>query len=254
MYYSKELTKFTVIKHCFFSKNGGVSKNMYGSLNCGLGSNDKKENVLKNLSIVSKKMEVSKNNLYTMNQSHSNKVVIIDKNNQNIKRVNSDALITSIKNISISVLTADCVPILIYEKINNIVACIHAGWKGSVNGIIENTFNQIIGMNKDNIFYVSIGPCIGFKNYEVGKEFYDELISENKINKKFFVLNIKNKFYFDLRKYVNFKISKFDIKYIENIDLDTYEEKENFFSFRRSRKLGEKDYGRCISAIGLVDI
>ena len=73
MYYSKELTKFTVIKHCFFSKNGGVSKNMYSSLNCGLGSNDKKENVLKNLSIVSKKMEVSKNNLYTMNQSHSKK-------------------------------------------------------------------------------------------------------------------------------------------------------------------------------------
>ena len=180
--------------------------------------------------------------------------VIINKNNHYANRVNADALITNIKNIAISVLTADCVPILIYEKINNIVACIHAGWKGSVNGIIENTFNQIISMNKDNIFYVSIGPCIGFKNYEVGKEFYDELISENKINKKFFILNIKNKFYFDLRKYVNFKISKFDIRYIENIDLDTYEEKENFFSFRRSRKLGEKDYGRCISAIGLVDI
>ena len=254
MHYSKELIKFANIKHCFFSKNGGVSKELYNSLNCGLGSGDKKENVLKNLSIVSKKMGVDKNNLYTMSQTHSNKVVIINKNNQDIKRVDSDALITNIKNISISVLTADCVPILIYEKINNVVACIHAGWKGAINGIVENTFNKMMRLNENNNFYVAIGPCIGLENYEVGKEFYDKFIHENKKNERFFFQNENNKFNFDLRKYVNFKITKFDVKYLENIDLDTYAEKENFFSFRRSRKLGEKDYGRCISTIGLVDI
>ena len=253
MYFSKELNKFSNIKHCFFSKNGGVSKNFYSSLNCGLGSKDKKENVLSNLSIVSKKIGVDENNLYTMKQTHSNKVEIINQSNQDIKRVNADALITNIKNISISVLTADCVPILVYEKINHIVACIHAGWKGAVNGIVENTFNQVMNMNKNNNFYVVVGPCIGLKNYEVGKEFYDELVRENKANEKFFSPNENNKFFFDLRKYVNFKISKFDVKYVENIDLDTYAEKENFFSFRRSVKLKEKDYGRCISTIGLID-
>ena len=132
------------------------------------------------------------------------------------------------------------------------MACVHAGWKGAVNGIIENTFNQMIQMNKNNKFYVSIGPCIGLENYEVGKEFYEEFIRENKINEKFFSSNKNNKFNFDLRKYVNFKITKFEVKYVENLDLDTYAEKENFFSFRRSRKLGEKDYGRCISTIGLI--
>ena len=144
MYFSKKLNKFTNIKHCFFSKKGGVSKEIYSSLNCGLGSNDKKENILNNLSIVSKKIGVNKDDLFTMNQTHSNKVVMISKNNQNIKRVNADALITNAKNIAISVLTADCVPILIYEHTNHIVACIHAGWKGAVNGIIENTLNQIM--------------------------------------------------------------------------------------------------------------
>ncbi len=253
MHYSKELIKFANIKHCFFSKNGGVSKELYNSLNCGLGSGDKKENVLKNLSIVSKKMGVDKNNLYTMSQTHSNKVVIINKNNQDIKRVDSDALITNIKNISISVLTADCVPILIYEKINNVVACIHAGWKGAINGIVENTFNKMMRLNENNNFYVAIGPCIGLENYEVGKEFYDKFIHENKKNERFFFQNENNKFNFDLRKYVNFKITKFDVKYVENVDLNTYAEKENFFSFRRSRKLEEKDYGRCISTIGLID-
>ena len=254
MYFSKNLNNFANVKHCFFSKSGGVSKDVYNSLNCGLGSGDDKESVLNNLSIVSKKIGIDKDNLFTMNQTHSNKVVIIDDSNQNSKRVNADALITNIKNITISVLTADCVPVLIYEKINHTVACVHAGWRGAINGIIENTFDHIIRMNKDNNFYVAVGPCIGLKNYEVGKEFYNSFIRENIKNKKFFSLNKNNKIFFDLRKYVNFKINKFDIKNLENIDLDTYAEKEKFFSFRRSRKLKEKDYGRCISTIGLVDI
>ena len=144
MYFSKKFNEFIQLKHCFFSKNGGVSKDNYSSLNCGLGSSDDKKNILNNLSIVSKKMKVNENNLFTMNQTHSNKVVVVDKNNQDIKRIQADALITNIKNIAISVLTADCVPILIYEKTNHTVACVHAGWKGAINGIIENTFNQII--------------------------------------------------------------------------------------------------------------
>jgi YfiH family protein len=254
MHFSKKFNEFTNIRHCFFSKKGGVSKDIYNSLNCGLGSKDKHENVSSNLSIVSKKIGIDKDDLFLMNQTHSNKVVVINESNQNIKRVNTDALITNIKNIAISVLTADCVPILIYEKINHIVACVHAGWKGAVGGIIENTFNQIIDMNNDYEIYVAIGPCIGLKNYEVGKEFYNEFIREDNKNKSFFFTNKNDKFFFDIRKYVNFKITKFNVKHIENIDLDTYAEKENFFSFRRSKKLEEKDYGRCISTIGLIDI
>jgi YfiH family protein len=252
MYFSKKFSEFNNIKHCFFSKKGGVSKDIYSSLNCGLGSNDEKNNVLNNLAIVSKKMGVSKNNLLSMNQTHSNKVVIINENNKNVRRINADALITKIKNITISVLTADCVPILIYDEVNHIVACIHAGWRGAVNGIIKNTFDEIINMSKNNKIYVVVGPCIGVKSYEVDKEFYNQFIKENKKNKIFFFDVAKGKFLFDLRKYVNFKIKEFDIEDIENIDFDTYIEKEKFFSFRRSRQLGEKDYGRCISTISLV--
>jgi len=251
MYFSKKFSEFNNIKHCFFSKKGGVSKGAYNSLNCGLGSNDKESNVLNNLAIVSKKMGVSKNNLLSMNQTHSDKVVIINENNKNIQRINADALITKVKNITISVLTADCVPILIYEEVNCIVACIHAGWRGALNGIIKNSLDKIINMGTDNKIYVAVGPCIGVKNYEVDREFHDQFIKENKKNEIFFFHLKKGKFLFDLRKYVNFKIKEFDIEHVENIDFDTYLEKENFFSFRRSRQLGEKDYGRCISTIGL---
>ena len=254
MYFSKKLNEFNKIKHCFFSKNGGISKNIYSSLNCGLGSKDEKNNVLGNLAIVTKKIGIPKNNLFSMNQTHGNKVVTINENNKNIKILNADALITKIKNIAITVLTADCVPVLIYEEVNQVIACVHAGWRGAVNGIIKNTLNEIISMRKNYKIYVAVGPCIGVKNYEVGEEFFNEFIKENKKNEIFFFQINRNKFLFDLRKYVNFKIKEFDIEHIENVDFDTFAEKENFFSFRRSRQLGEKDYGRCISAISLTNV
>ena len=253
MYFSKKFTEFIDIKHCYYSKNGGVSKDIYRSLNCGPGSNDEANNVLDNLEIISKKIDVSKNNLFLMNQTHSNKVVVINENNKNVKRINADAMITQLKNIALSVLTADCVPVLIYDKVNHIVACIHAGWRGALNGVIKNTLDEIISMKKNNKIYAAVGPCIGVDNYEVGKEFYDKFIEENKKNEIFFFHSQKDKFLFDLRRYVNFKIKEFDIEHIENIDLDTYSNKENFFSFRRSRQLGEKDYGRCISTISLLN-
>ena len=252
MYFSKKFSDFNNVNHCFFSRNGGVSKNIYSSLNCGFGSNDKKNNVSNNLAIISKKIGVSENSLFLMNQTHGNKVVTIDQNNKNIQRINADALITKIENIAISVLTADCVPILIYDRINRIVACVHAGWRGAINGIIKNTLNEILKMGKNNEIYVAVGPCIGVKNYEVGREFYGKFIKEDKRNEIFFFHGKNGKFLFNLRKYVNFRIKDFDVVHVDNIDFDTYTAKQNFFSFRRSKQLGEKDYGRCISAISLI--
>jgi YfiH family protein len=254
MYFSKKFSKFKNLNHCFFSKNGGISNDIYSTLNCGLGSNDRKDNVQNNLDIVSKKIGVARNSLFLMNQTHSNKVVTIDKYNKNILKIDADALVTNIKNIAISVLTADCVPVLIYDDVNRVVACVHAGWRGAVSGIIKNTLNEIIKIGKSNKIYVAVGPCIGARNYEVGKDFYDKFLKENNKNEIFFLHNKENKFLFDLRKYVNYKIKEFDIEHVENIDFDTYAEKEKFFSFRRSRQLGEKDYGRCISTIGLLHI
>ncbi|MDB9760947.1 peptidoglycan editing factor PgeF [Pelagibacteraceae bacterium] len=253
MFFSKKFEKFNKIKHCFFSKNNGVSRGIYNSLNCGLGSGDKKKNVLKNLDIVSKKMGLNPENLLTMNQTHSNKVIIVNGSNKHLHRFNSDALVTNEKNIAISVLTADCVPILIYDEANHIIAAIHAGWKGALSGIIENTLNEIIKINSNNKINVAIGPCIGVNNYEIGQEFYVKFIQESKKNKKFF-LPIKNKkFLFDLRKYINSKFVKFKINNVENIDFNTFSEDKNFFSFRRSNLMGKKDYGRCISVISLIN-
>ena len=253
MFFSKKFKTFKNIKHCFFSKNGGVSQGIYNSLNCGLGSEDEKKNVLNNLNIVSNKMGVNIENLFTMNQTHSNKVVVIDDTNKHIQRVNSDALVTSQKNITISVLTADCVPVLIYDEVNKIIGSVHAGWKGAAGGIIENTLNEFFKINKNGKINVAIGPCIGVGNYEVGREFYSKFIQLSKKNNNFFIETKNNKFFFNLRKYINSKFEDLRVNHVENIDFDTFSENKKFFSFRRSRQVGEKDYGRCISVISLIN-
>ena len=85
MFFSSKLSKFKNIKHCFFSRKNGFSKGIYKSLNCGCGSNDKKENVIKNLESVSKKIGCVKESLITLHQKHSDKVIFF-KNESEVKK------------------------------------------------------------------------------------------------------------------------------------------------------------------------
>ncbi len=251
MFYSNQLRQFNNIKHCFFSRKNGFSKGIYQSLNCGLGSNDKKENVKKNLDLVSGKIGVKKKNLILMHQTHSNKVIVVDEKNQN-KKIISDALITKLKGLAIGVLTADCVPIILYDEINKTIGCIHAGWKGAISGVIENTLNKFKEINNNNKINAAVGPCIGNESYEVGLEFYDKFLKDSEINEKFFSKKNNEKFLFNLRGYVNNKLLNCGVINIDNINADTFKDTDNFFSHRRSQKLREEDYGRCISIICLV--
>ena len=125
MIFSKKLKKFKDIKHGFFNRKGGKSTGIYKSLNCGVGSSDNKKNVLRNLKIVCNKIGCSRKKLVLLHQVHSNKFSFIDeKYNFNNKRIKADALITNLRNVAIGVLTADCVPILIYDKKLKIIAAI----------------------------------------------------------------------------------------------------------------------------------
>ena len=115
MFFSKKLKKFENIKHCFFSRKNGFSKGYYSSLNCGIGSRDKKENVLKNLNLVSKKIGCKEEVLITLNQTHSNKVIYFENESSIKNKLSGDAIVTKIKNVAIGILTADCAPILLYD-------------------------------------------------------------------------------------------------------------------------------------------
>ena len=164
---------------------------------------------------------------------------------------NADAIVTKMSGIAIGVLTADCVPIIIYDIKNKIIGCIHAGWKGAFSGIIKNTLKKIKKLNSKNNIYASVGPCIGKKSYEVDNKFYKKFVSKFRKNKIYFTKKNKTKKFFNLRKFVTDKLLEFNVK-VDQVNRDTFAEKSNFFSYRRSYKLKQKDYGRCISAVRLM--
>ena len=247
---SKKLSKFQEIKHGFFNQKGGKSLGIYKGLNCGVGSHDTKKNVINNLKIVCKKIKSSSKRLVLLNQIHSNKFYFIEKNYKfKNKKFKGDALITDAKNFALGVLTADCIPILLYDKNQKIITAIHAGWKGAYIGIIRKVIKFLIknGSNAKDLIAV-IGPSISQKNYEIQKDFKDKFLKKDKRNKIFFKL-IKNKTYFSLNKCIYSELKKLGVNNLEIINKDTFDPKNNFFSARRSIHNKENDYGRNISII-----
>ena len=249
MFFSKKLKKLNV-RHCFFSRNSGFSGGIYRSLNCGIGSNDNKKLVLKNIKFVESFLNIKKNNLKLMYQTHSSKILKINHKNLEKKKYKSDGITSDLKGVALGVLTADCVPILMYDKINKKICVLHAGWKGIFKGIVEKGIKKFSKKNLNSLI-VAIGPCIGKKSYEVDKLFKLKFLRQSKYYKKFFKPSKKGKFLFDLRSIVNYKLKKAGVKEIDNVNLDTFKDSKNFFSHRRSKQLKEPDYGRCLSVITL---
>jgi YfiH family protein len=134
-------------------------------------------------------------------------------------------------------------------KKNRTIAAIHAGWKGAYKGIVKKVVQFMIkkGSSTKNITAV-IGPCISLKNYEVKEDFIKKFIRKDPKTKVFFK-KIRNKNYFNLNKFIAHQLKTLNINKVESINKDTFDEKNNFFSARRSMSRNEYDYGRNISVI-----
>ena len=246
---SQKLSKVKNISHGFFSKKGGCSKGIYKSLNCGLGSKDKKIHVIKNIEVIKKKF--SCNNINLLNQIHSNKIIHLKRKNKNIRLGYADGIFTSLNKIIIGVLTADCIPILFSSKCGKFICAVHGGWKGLHKNIIKNTLKLFIKNKiKKSDIICAIGPCIGFKSYEVKSDFKSKIINKNSKYQKLFKIK-KGKIFFNIKQYALTKLieQKISRKNIQIIDKDTYSSPKFFFSFRRSVHKKEDDYGRNISVI-----
>ncbi len=249
MIFSKKLSKFKDIKHGFFNRSGGKSYGIYKSLNCGIGSKDKKTSVIKNLDIVKKKICKNSKGIFLLHQIHSNRLIFLNKYPRNFKKKKADAVITKVSKLPIAVLTADCAPILIYDHKENMIAAIHAGWKGAFKGIVPKVINFMInkGCESNNMTAV-IGPCISKESYNVKEDFKIKFLKKNKKNVIFFKKR-KDTIYFDLPNYIKFQLKSMNISKIDMINIDTFDKKNNFFSARQSLNSNHDDYGRNISLI-----
>ncbi len=238
--------------HGFFGRKGGVSSSLYNSLNCNIRSGDNKDNVIKNREIALKALDLNNKNLCILEQVHSNKVITIKSTTDLINdQTQADSIVTNKKNLVLAVLSADCCPVLFFDPENQVIGAAHAGWKGALSGIIQNTITAMvkIGAELPNI-KVLIGPCIGVESYEVGQEFYDNFINTNQNHQQFFDIS-KAKPHFNLRLFVEKQLIGIEYSNIEHFAYDTCVNDADFFSYRRSCKNKEAAYGCQMSVISL---
>ena len=161
-----------------------------------------------------------------------------------------DAIITDLKNVAIGVVTADCAPILLWDEKNNIIAAIHAGWRGALSKIIENTIMTMKKIGAENI-KAEIGPMIQQDSYEVSQDLLDKFCHDDSQNNKFFIKSkIVDKFQFNLNGFIKNSLIESGLNDIKNSKLDTFTEEEKYYSYRRYIKRNKlEEYGRNISII-----
>lgn len=248
VYQASNLKTLDFIDHGFFTRNGGVSKENFRSLNTYHFTKDNPTDIEENRKIVTQYFNKNKHNLITLHQQSQAEVIVVTKNNIPQYTYKADALITKEKGLILGIFTADCVPILLADPITKTVAAIHAGHNGAFNGIIENTITELkkLQILPSNLI-ASIGPAITMENYEVQKEFYLKYTNKEASNKKFFTI-YNNCYFFSLQSYIINKLNQIGIKNIEDLSLDTYSNPSLFFSHRYSLK-NNIDRGAQISTI-----
>ena len=182
MIQSALLSAIANVRHGFFTREGGHSNGVYASLNCGFGSKDDETAVRRNRELVAAQLGVGGDDLLTVWQSHSPDVKMVEAAWDVRHPPEADAMVTRRPGIALGVLSADCTPILFADRDGRAVGVAHAGWKGAIGGVLEETVAAFgaQGVGASDIAAV-IGPTISQPNYEVGSEFFDRFVSDDAV-------------------------------------------------------------------------
>lgn len=239
----------TPFRHGFFTRRGGASSGVFKGLNCGLGSSDQKDMVLINRSRVADAMHLTASALCSVHQVHSADVVAVTKAGESTK---ADALVTATPDIALTILTADCQPVLFADLDAGVIGAAHAGWKGALNGVLEATLEAMeeLGAERANISAV-IGPTISQASYEVGQEFLEAFLDEDPGYARFFVNGENDRYQFNLPGFGLERLRNAGVGFAEWTGHCTYSDENRFYSYRRSVHQKQADYGRLISTIRL---
>ncbi|OFY83437.1 MAG: hypothetical protein A3F72_20555 [Bacteroidetes bacterium RIFCSPLOWO2_12_FULL_35_15] len=226
------------------SRLGGISAEPFNSLNLSLSVNDDEQNVRKNRELFFGRLGIELSKVSRCYQVHGNDVLLV---NEPVTNEKHDAQITNKPNVYLAVSIADCTPILIHDEKENAIAAIHAGWRGTVGGIVSNTLHKMqenFGTKGENC-KAFIGACIGYENFEVGDDvakYFDD--SMKRFDEQ------KLKWFVDLKKANREQLIGFGVLK-ENIETSTYCTVKNndlFFSHRKEKGVT----GRMMAVIGII--
>jgi hypothetical protein len=233
------------IEHAFFTKQIPGSSNKYL-----LKDDTNPEEVMHNRALVAAGRQ-----LCLLRQIHSNKALLVDKPYELGSEAAADAMVTTIPGLMLGIVTADCAPILLVDKVHRIIGAAHAGWRGARADILANTIllMEQQGSKRSDIIAV-IGPTIQQNFYEIGPEFHQDFLDEDAGNNIFFKSSPKvGHFMFDLPSYVSHKLQNAGITTIDDIHHDTYSDPDNFVSYRRATLEGKPYISNQLSMITIKE-
>ena len=248
---SDRLGELKGVRHAFFTRQGGVSKGVYTSLNVGVGSRDDPAAVRENRARAASAFGAAPQALLTCYQIHS--AVAVIANGPWPTRPEADAVVTATPGLVCGALAADCAPVLMADPEARVVAAVHAGWRGALGGVLEAAVAQmaVLGAAPARIV-AAVGPCIGPQSYEVGLEFLETFLAGDPLAALHFRPGERpDKRLFDLPGFVLGRLAAAGVTQADWIGRDTCAEEDAFFSNRRAVRRGEPDYGRLLSAIML---
>ncbi len=242
----------TGVSHAFFTREGGVSTGVYESLNGGTGSNDDVDAVLENRRRMAQTLGVDASRFLVPYQIHSADSVTVKFPFAVRDRPRCDALVTATLGVGLGVTGADCGIVLFADPDARVIGAAHAGWKGALTGVLENTLQAMeeLGASRPAIRAV-LGPTIAQRSYEVGPEYVERFTQVDPAYGAYFKPSERAGYsMFDLPGFIGMRLRAAGVGAFEDLGLDTYAD-ERLFSYRRSVHRMEPDYGRLIAAIAL---
>ena len=233
------------VKHFVTDRNSGDSE-----FTLSLSSLPDKEKVRNHRRQLASAMGVSPDHLFLPSQIHGTAILEVSSSTTKEELHDIDALITSTKGVCIAVMSADCVPILLYDKRNHVVAAVHSGWRGTVARILEKTLatlNDKFGTRGEDIV-AGIGPSVSQDSYEVGEEVIGEIRKSFDLHHELLLTQPLNKAKLDLWKANRLQLLAFGVpeNQIETSELCTVKHNNHFFSARKG------DSGRFAAGIMLL--
>jgi polyphenol oxidase len=232
------LGKERKIRHFISTRSGGVSEGYYESLNLGLKAGDREESVYANRLLLAGELGLPVELMFFPDQCHTDNVRVIGNTDGPEDLSQTDALVTCRPGVAMIVLTADCVPVLLYDPVKQVIAAVHAGWKGTALQIVSKAIHEMVSIYSSDPadILAGIGPSISRSAYEVGDDlsrlfrlvFTDDtpVIRENPLT---------GKDHIDLQDANRILLRRAGLKdeHIEVSGLCTFSNPELFFSARR---------------------
>lgn len=236
--------------HGFFGREGGVSEGVYASLNASYASGDDGAAVSENRARIGETLGAA--HVLTAKQVHSDRAVFIAAPFTQDERPEADALVTATPGLALGALAADCVPILM--EASGLVAAVHAGWRGSLAGVIGSAVRLMTehGAEPGEI-RAAVGPCLRRESFEVRGDLVDAVLSAHPDAKRHFAPLDDERRLYDHVSFVPDRLLEAGIApgHIDDVGGDTLAETDRFFSYRGARKAGQERFGHNLSAIAL---